>query len=143
MSPAQTDTLIIDNDDGDSSYHNSDQEEDLESPLYQEDHSSNLIFRDRCTALQCVRRDNEADCQDPVHTEDMDTDNPMFRWVPKNANGESRTTKRKRSPDLYGHFDSAKAFCRSPSPTLTKTGKNKYGELPKPECQIDAFTGQT
>ena len=107
-----------------------------------EDHSSNMILRDKCTALQCIRRDNEAQCQDPVHTEDMDEETPMFRVVAKDANGISRIPKRKRSPAHYRVTKPAKAIYRSPSATLVPKCKKNSDKLPKQTSQTDFFTGE-
>ena len=75
--------------------------------------------------------------------EGVDPNTPKFRWVPNNTNGNSRNAKKTRSPVPDDYLIAAKAYCRSPSSTPTKASKNKYSDLPKPECQVDAYTGKT
>ena len=138
-SPTCSDTLQISQDDDSESDLDTLQDADIAS-MYSEDHSSNMLLRDRCTALQCILRNDEENCPDPVHTEGMDTD-PMFKVVNKSDNGAARTPKRKRSPASYRQKISAKAFCRSPrAPPVPSCGTDG-DELPKQTGQTDFFTG--
>ena len=141
-SPSHSDTLIINNDEDDQSDQDSDQEEDPGPPNENVDYDNNQIVDDICTTFSCVRKDITRDCDDPVHAQDVDPNTPRFRFVPNN-NGDSRN-KRSRSPEptLDALYNAAKAFRRSPSPMATKASKKSFSKLPKPECQIDAFTGK-
>ena len=142
-SPAQSDTLVLDNIDDDQSYHDYDQEEDLESPNDHVDYDNNTIVEDICTTHVCVRKDVTENCQDPVHSQGLDPNSPELKWVSSILNGVPKNTKRSRSPAHDEPFNAAKAFCRSPSSTHTGSSGKKNNDLPEPKCQIDAFTGQT
>ena len=65
VSPAHSDTLIIDNDEDAQSYHDYDQGEDSDSQYDQTDYDNNTIVGDICTTFLCKRKDATEMCRTP------------------------------------------------------------------------------
>ena len=81
MSPAQSDTLVLDNKDDAHSYSDSEQEEDLDLQYMQTDYENNQIIDDICTTYICKRRLATDMCHDPVHDQGLEPGSPEFKLV--------------------------------------------------------------
>ena len=109
------------------------------SSLYSGDHSSNMLLRDNCTALQCIERNSNAQCQDPIHD-----DLAQFRVVASDGSVVSENnSKRSRSLAQYRAISMPPAIQRSPRAKLVPKDRKNSDELPKQICIKDTFTGET
>ena len=81
LSPAHSDTLVIDNEDDAHSYSDSEQEEDLDLQYMQTDYENNQIVDDICTMYICKRRLDTDMCHDPIHDQGLEPGSSQFKLV--------------------------------------------------------------
>ena len=77
--------------------------EDNPSSPQSEGHRNKRTSSTKCSASHCITGNNYAQCQDPVHYEDMDIEYPSTRAATRDSSANSGNTVNRRSHTRTGN----------------------------------------